>query len=79
VDIDHGGGWTTRYAHMSVVYVQPGQSVDASTVIGLVGNTGNSRGPVDGGAHLHFEQRLNGVSCLPRGGGASSWQSTVRS
>lgn len=56
VDVDHGGGWTTRYAHLSVVYAHPGDVVDVNTTLGLVGSTGDSTGP-----HLHYEQRLNGA------------------
>jgi murein DD-endopeptidase MepM/ murein hydrolase activator NlpD len=50
VVIDHGGGWQTLYAHMSVIAVGCGQSVYQGGVIGSIGSTGNSSGP-----HLHFE------------------------
>jgi hypothetical protein len=50
VVIDHGGGWQTLYAHMSVISVGCGQSVFQGGVIGSIGSTGNSSGP-----HLHFE------------------------
>ncbi|MFD5144365.1 FG-GAP-like repeat-containing protein [Streptomyces sp. NPDC058401] len=56
VQIDHGGGWTTHYAHLQSTSVTAGTTVAAGTMIGRVGNTGNSSG-----AHLHFEQTLNGV------------------
>lgn len=50
--IDHGFGWQSLYAHLSVVNVGCGQEVYAGDVIGLMGNTGNSSG-----SHLHFELR----------------------
>lgn len=52
VVLDHGNGWQSAYAHLHVVGVNCGQSVALGTVIGTVGNTGNSTGP-----HLHFELR----------------------
>ncbi len=54
--IDHGGGVQTLYAHMSQMYVQPGQQVKQGELIGLIGRTGNATGP-----HLHFEIRMNGT------------------
>ena len=53
--IDHGGGYSSLYAHMSVRYVNVGDTVQKGQMIGRVGNTGNSRG-----AHLHFEIRYYG-------------------
>ncbi|OGO18463.1 MAG: hypothetical protein A2Z14_11385 [Chloroflexi bacterium RBG_16_48_8] len=50
--IDHGNGWQTLYAHLSVVYVGCGAGVFQGTPIGLMGSTGRSSGP-----HLHFEMR----------------------
>jgi hypothetical protein len=56
VDIEHAGGYTTRYAHMvSQGTVAPGAQVKRGQQIGVVGSTGNSTG-----AHLHFEVWRNG-------------------
>lgn len=53
VVLQHNDGTQeTRYAHLSEALVQPGDFVEQGTVIGRVGNTGNSTGP-----HLHFEIR----------------------
>ena len=56
VVIDHGGGLTTLYAHMSVVKASPGDTVSQGTVIGVTGNTGASTGP-----HLHYEVRTTTI------------------
>jgi murein DD-endopeptidase MepM/ murein hydrolase activator NlpD len=54
VVIDHGGGLTTRYGHLSHIDVVEGQSVSRAEFLGRVGSTGRSTGP-----HLHYEVRIN--------------------
>ena len=61
VEISHGHGLVTRYAHMSRITTHMGQPVTAGTPIGLIGSTGRSTGP-----HLHFEVRINDRPVNPR-------------
>ena len=61
VEIDHGNGLVTRYAHMSAFRTRPGTEVNPGDQIGLIGSTGRSTGP-----HLHFEVRINDRPVNPR-------------
>lgn len=60
IQIDHGNGWVTVYAHLNQVNVSVCQAVGQGTLIGYSGNTGNSFG-----AHLHFEIRIGGSNVNP--------------
>lgn len=60
VEIDHGLGFRTRYAHMDKIFVTKGDTVRAGDKIGTVGNTGRSTGP-----HLHYEIRVRGHAVDP--------------
>ena len=60
IRIDHGYNYQTVYAHLSRIFVKPGQKILRGQIIGYVGNTGKSTSP-----HLHYEVRKNGVPLNP--------------
>jgi hypothetical protein len=75
--IDHGGGLTSLYAHLTSSKVQRGDKVTAGQLIGSAGHTGNVHPAGSKGAHLHFEIRKNGgyghdVNPLPYLNGAGN-------
>ncbi|WLD59652.1 M23 family metallopeptidase [Salinispirillum sp. LH 10-3-1] len=60
VDINHGGGYVTRYAHNKENLVSVGDIVEKGQPIALLGSTGRSTAP-----HVHFEVYLNGRAVDP--------------
>lgn len=61
VEIDHGNGFITRYAHMSKITVKRGQKVSLHDKVGELGNTGRSTGP-----HIHYEILFRGKHLNPK-------------
>ena len=61
VEIDHGNGLATRYAHLSAIEVRVGDKVRIGQTVGLLGSTGRSTGP-----HLHYETRVDGEAVDPQ-------------
>jgi murein DD-endopeptidase MepM/ murein hydrolase activator NlpD len=58
--IDHGDGITTRYAHLSRIFVVVGEQVKQGEIIGAIGTSGRSTGP-----HLHYEVRIHSAPVNP--------------
>ncbi len=61
VEVDHGNGFATRYAHLSAIDVEVGQTIRIGQIVGRVGSTGRSTGP-----HLHYETRVDGDPVDPQ-------------
>lgn len=61
IEVDHGNGLISRYAHLSKIDVEVGNQVARGELMGFVGSTGRSTGP-----HLHYELRLNDKPINPR-------------
>lgn len=60
IDIDHGNGYVTRYAHNKTLKVKEGDRITKGQTIALMGSTGRSTGP-----HVHFEILRDGKTVNP--------------
>jgi murein DD-endopeptidase MepM/ murein hydrolase activator NlpD len=60
VEIDHGSGWSSRYAHLSQIAVKRGDFVFSGAILGRMGDSGLATAP-----HLHYELRRQGVPVDP--------------
>ncbi len=60
VEVDHGNGLSTRYAHLSAISVSEGETVEVGQIVGRIGATGRATGP-----HLHYETRIDGEPVDP--------------
>jgi murein DD-endopeptidase MepM/ murein hydrolase activator NlpD len=60
VEVDHGNGLVTAYAHLSKIEVKAGQELERGDVLGRVGSTGRSTGP-----HVHYEVRISDIAISP--------------
>ena len=60
VDVDHGGGFVSRYAHLKRIVAKKGQEVEIGDKLGTMGSTGRSTGP-----HLHYEVLFHGKQYNP--------------
>ncbi|MGH9842886.1 MAG: M23 family metallopeptidase [Blastocatellia bacterium] len=65
IEIEHGGGFSTLYAHNYENYVGVGDHVFKGSMIAIVGQTGNANGQPSTEAHVHFEVRLQGRQYNP--------------
>jgi murein DD-endopeptidase MepM/ murein hydrolase activator NlpD len=61
VEVNHGNGVSTRYAHLAAILVTPGQTIAAGDSVGRAGSTGRSTG-----THLHYETRIDGEPVDPK-------------
>ncbi len=65
LEVDHGGGVTTRYYHLASFSVDGGAWVDRNTQIGVMGKSGFTLPCPPGGVHLHYEKRVGGANVDP--------------